>query len=66
MEDQLTEEHRENLRNQIAKWLDQVFGKGSMHTAWEYIADAQALLDGRPTFFPEKTVQENYQLLMEL
>jgi hypothetical protein len=64
--EELTEEQRENLRKQIAKWLGQVAGKGSMHPAWELVADAEALIDGRPTFFPEKTIQENYQFLMGL
>ncbi|HMF68231.1 MAG TPA: hypothetical protein VK602_11545 [Phyllobacterium sp.] len=53
------------LRMQILKWREIAERVGPQHILWDFISDAEALLDGRETILGG-TPDEVYAKLMEI
>lgn len=62
---ELTEAQRVHLQSLILHTRSYILasGVGSMHSLWDYVFDAEALLTGQPTILPG-TAQEIYSQLI--
>lgn len=48
----MTDDDRQVLKQAIEKWRAKASKAGSLHSAWELIADAQSALSGGRTIIP--------------
>ena len=51
------------LQERVAAWRDRALMAGAMHPLWDCIADAEALLDGKPTIMRGMPAEVYAQLM---
>lgn len=59
----MTEQQRLDLQERVEQWRQRAAHVGPQHSLWDVIADAEALLAGRPTLM-QGSKEEVYQALI--